>query len=172
MPDTLNHYLNTKHSRISLFWGVFRGFAKAVHFTKQIFPFGCWRCCWKKPHRLHCADWGTVEIVHSKVRRSGRGRIVVWASFYPGSMAQRKGWLVCPISKCCHVFGYRDKSPTSRQREQPLSREKKKQNLRRLKWGETLGSPEECRFKTFVYECFKTNQTHWRAGSVMLPCII
>lgn len=94
----------------SCLMGVFRGFAKAVHFAKQIFPFGCQSCCWKLPLRLHCADWGTVEIVHSKVRRGERGRIVVWASFYPGSMAQRKGWLVCPISKPCHIFGYRDKS--------------------------------------------------------------
>lgn len=112
----------------SLLLGDFRGFAKAVHFAEQVFSFGCWRFCWKQPHRLHCADWGTVQIVHSKVRRGGRGRIVVWASFYPGSMAQRKGWLVCPISKRCHVFGYRDKSSASRRREQPLSREKRKQN--------------------------------------------
>lgn len=117
--------------------GRFRGFAKAVHSAVQILPFGCWRRCWKQPNRLHCADWGTVEIAHSKVHGSGRGGIVVWASLYPCSMAQRKGWLVSLISKCCHVFGYGDKSPASRQGGQPLSREKKK-NSCLPNWGESM----------------------------------
>lgn len=128
MPNTksLSQHKAFPSSQSSLLLGDFRGFAKAVHYSKADFlSFGCLRCCWKQSHRLHCADWGTVQIVHGKVRRSGRGRIVVWASFYPGSMARRKGWLVCPISKRCHVFGYRDKSSASRRRELPLSREKR-----------------------------------------------
>lgn len=129
--QTLNHYLNTKHSHLHnlpVFWGISEDLLKLYILHSRFFSLRCRRCCWKQPHRLHCADWGTVQIVHSKVRGSRRGRIVVWASFYPDSMAQRKGWLVCPISKRCHVFGYRDKSPASRRREPPLSSKKEKQN--------------------------------------------
>lgn len=35
--QTLNHYLNTKHSHLPFCWGDFRGFAKAVHLAEQIF---------------------------------------------------------------------------------------------------------------------------------------
>lgn len=100
----------------------------------------------KQPRRLHRADWGTVPTVHSRVRRSGRGRIVVWASFYPGSMAQRKGWLVCPISKvlptslvteikaAAHVEERRHCHAKGRNRNPAVH----------FEWGETLGSAEGC----------------------------
>lgn len=81
-------------------------FLKLYILQSRSFPFG-----W-----LHRADWGTVQ--------SGRGGIIAWTAFHPDSMAQRKGWLVCPISERCHIFGNRDKRPASRRRGQPLSHEK------------------------------------------------
>lgn len=135
---SLSHFKAFPSTQSSPLQGDLRGFAKALHFAEEIF-FSFWyhRFCSKQPCSRRCADWGTVQIAGSKVHMSETGGIVVWASFYPGSMAQRKGWLVCPTSKRCHIFGYRDKSPSlmSKRAAIVMGKRETKPPAHILKWG-------------------------------------
>lgn len=139
--NALNHSLILKHSHLlnhRLSGGIWEDLLK-LYILQRRFFFSFWyrRFCSKQPCSRRFADWGTVQIACSKVHMSETGGIVVWASFYPGSMAQRKGWLVCPTSKRCHIFGYRDKSPSlmSKRAAIVMGKRETKPPAHILKWG-------------------------------------
>lgn len=74
--------------------------------------------------------------------------------FIPLQWLREKGWLVCPTSKRCLLFGYRDKKARPHVEESSHCHGGKGETKppRVFKWRQTPDGPEECFLKMFFFK--------------------
>lgn len=162
--QTLNHYLNTKHSHLPhlpFFWGISEDLLKLCILQSRVFRLDVGSSV--ENSLTDCIVLTEVQYRQCTAKCTGVGQGGLWCElpFIPVQWLREKGDQFVPPQSAATSLVTEIKALPHVEREQPLSREKEKQNpAHMLKWGQTLGSPEECLFKTFLYEYFKTNQTH------------
>lgn len=132
--QALNHCSQHKafpSSQSSLLLGDFRGFSKAVHFAEQIFPLWISVIPMKAALQIAlCWRRNSADSALQSAQEWHRGGLGCEFLFIPLQWLREKGWLVCPTSKRCLLFGYRDKKAQPHVEESSHCHgEKEKQSL-------------------------------------------